>query len=383
MKLWKVAATVAVGVMHSGSGMFQVSAADYFFITDFETKTVANFDDYTQTFNPDTSDLDLEGVFYWEGSYRYDACPTTFTQTVQYLLYFRIGTTGAYSLIGGTTLPPFTCSTSYQTFYAEVRTALSSAALDAIVNDDDANISIYPHIVFLENAPTAGRVLELSNFTYGFEINYNFNTTYLFNYFLSDIQYLDRQVSGGPWDFTFSTQVQRLIYVYTTAGNDNYYIANNNPATIGSIRKRYAIDYENEYFRGNSVGAAFEWEISGSAFVDFDAAGQSYLAYRMNYYYLNVANKEQEIGIVPEFEYEYEDCGWLSFDIPCFVNNAITYVVNDAPVVSDAFTLLNAGMKLGGQAFAVIGQFSDNNLFGVLVLGGLGITAVRWFLKND
>jgi hypothetical protein len=40
-------------------------------------------------------------------------------------------------------------------------------------------------------------------------------------------------------------------------------------------------------------------------------------------------------------------------------------------------------MKMGGQAFAIIGQFSDNNLFGVLVLGGLGITAVRWFLKQD
>jgi len=40
-------------------------------------------------------------------------------------------------------------------------------------------------------------------------------------------------------------------------------------------------------------------------------------------------------------------------------------------------------MQLGGQAFAVLGNFTDNNLIGVLVLGGAGLTAVRWFLKQD
>jgi hypothetical protein len=52
-------------------------------------------------------------------------------------------------------------------------------------------------------------------------------------------------------------------------------------------------------------------------------------------------------------------------------------------VISDAFTLLNTGIELAAQTFGIIGNFSDDNVFGYLILVGFGFIAVKWFLKND
>jgi hypothetical protein len=169
----------------------------------------------------------------------------------------------------------------------------------------------------------------------------------------------------------------------TTAGNDNYFLLNTSTTDYGSSRNKWAVDYNEEYFRGDSVGARHKTQINDGFQILVSAPSNNIFSVLYNYFYLNVSNKEQDIANVPTFEFEQEDCGWDAFNIPCFINNGLAYIVNDAPVISDAFTLLNAGMRLGGQAFGIIGNFTTDNLFGVMILGGLGITAVRWFLKND
>jgi hypothetical protein len=38
---------------------------------------------------------------------------------------------------------------------------------------------------------------------------------------------------------------------------------------------------------------------------------------------------------------------------------------------------------MAGQTFGIIGSFTQNNMFGVLILAGFGFIAVRWLIKND
>ena len=370
--------------MASSSGMIQVGATTYNYFVDFSTKEVANFNDYRQTFNEDTYNLTLDTKFSWIGNYRFDSCPTAFTTNVVYRLYGRANGAGAFTNFGATNLPDFVCTTIATNYFAEFSINLNSAYLDLVVNDDVNYIQFYPHLILEERLASAGRTITLSGYSFFFDLNYNFNTTYLFNYFLSDQNYLDRQAFGS-WTFT-ATQKNYLVYVYTTAGNDAYYI-NNSPsgAGIGTTRKKYAIDYNQEFFRGESVGAGFRSAMTGSDTVVFDGVGESYVAHRYNYYYLNLSNVAQAIVSAPLINFTEENCsgGFLDINVGCYVNNAIAYLVNDAPVISDAFTLLNTGIELAAQTFGIIGAFSDDNVFGYLILVGFGFIAVKWFLKND
>ena len=384
MKHLKILTALTLGIMASSSGMIQVGATTYNYFVDFSTKEVANYNDYRQTFNEDTYNLTLDTKFSWIGNYRFDSCPTAFTTNVQYALYGRANGAGAFTFFGITDLPNFTCTTIATNYFAEFSIDLNSAFLDLVVNDDVNYIQFFPHLIMLESAAMSGRTLTLSGYSFYFDLNYNFNTTYLFNYFLSDQNYLDRQAIGS-WTFT-ATQKNYLVYVYTTAGNDQYYIYNSpSGAGIGNTRKKYAIDYNQEFFRGQSVGAGFRSSMTGSDSVIFDGVGQSYVAHRYNYYYLNLSNVAQAIVTAPLINFTEENCsgGFLDINVGCYVNNAIAYLVNDAPVISDAFTLLNTGIELAAQTFGIIGAFSDDNVFGYLILVGFGFIAVKWFLKND
>lgn len=390
MKLWKVAATVAMGVFASGVGFIQADAALYTFSVDFETKTVANFDDFTQSYYSTTYDLGATMTINFSGSYSFASCPAPITVNVNYEGYWRLNNGGPIKDFRSTPLPDFPCTTTITTYSTLINVPVSNDFIAAIIDNDANFATINSAFSFAQNLGTSGLRLRLHNWTTFATINYEFDTTYLFNFILSDTQAFDvffGNAGGSTWT-SGSDKVIKVDYVYTTAGNDEYRIVNTNVASIGTLRRRYAVDYNNEYFRGDSVGARVRHAMDTLPPYTYDelfmgSSGSAFINNRWNYFFINASNKEQEINNVPEFEYEYEDCGWNAFDIPCFINNGLAYIVNDAPVISDAFTLLNAGMKLGGQAFAVIGQFSDNNIFGVLILGGLGITAVRWFLKND
>ena len=385
MRKWQLITATTVGIMASGSGFIQANAATYNFSVNFSTKEVANFDNFTPTFLQTTNNLELELSFYFAGTYRFDACPTNFSLNVNYSLQARANATGSFVEIGIATLPDFICTTTNTSYFANIKVNINSNYLDLVVNDDANFIQFSSAMVFLTNTASLNRVLYLLGYRFYFDMTYDFGTTYLFNYFLSDQNY-DGRFNGayGSWFFT-TTPSTYLAYVYTTAGDDTYFILNSDVTSIGVDRKKYAVDYNMEYFRGRSVGAGFTSDFNGFDVIIFPGVtGAASLSNRYSYYYLNTSNNEQAIVDVPEFNFEYEDCGsFLALNVGCFINNGLAYITNDAPIISDAITLLNAGMQMAGQAFGVIGSFTQDNVFGVLVLGGLGITAVRWFLKND
>jgi hypothetical protein len=380
MKKLKVLTALSMGIMASSSGVLQVNAATYNFFVDFSTKEVANYTGYRQTFNEDTSNLTLNYSFNFLGLYKLDSCPTAFTLNMDW----RMLANGV--VIQNVALPDFPCTTTFTSYSASVVGSLASSYLDLVVDDDSSFITFDSVMIFRQTAATSGRTLSLSDYSFYFDITYDFGTTYLFNYFLSDQQYLSRTTSG-TWTFN-TVIINYLKYLYTTAGNDFYYINNTDPTTIGTTRKRYAVDYNQEFFRGQSVGAGFFTDMT-SNFGEIDtlvlgASGSSNLIHSYRYHYLNVSNVAQELVDAPIFEFEEEDCGgFLAINVGCFINNAFAYITNDAPIVSDAFTLLNAGIEMAAQTFGIIGEFADDNVFGVLILAGFGFIAVKWFLKND
>jgi hypothetical protein len=381
MKHLKILTAFGVAVLASTSGMIQVGAATFDYFVDFSTKEVADFDDYRQTFNEDTNNLQLKYKFIFGGSYYFDSCPTNFSLNVDYRLSVLKPTT---EIIQDVLLPNFLCNTIPTDYNAVVEGFLSSVYLDLLVNDDALFNEFRASLIFRPLSASVGRTLYLENYIINFDITYDFGTTYLFNYFLSDQKYKERTTTG-TWTFN-STQSQYLNYVYTTAGNDTYFIRNTNLSNLGTTRKKYAIDYNEEFFRGNSVGAGFNSDFVGAADTFFVAStAVAVLNNVYEYHYLNVANLAQAIVDAPIIDFTEESCsgGFLDINVACYVNNAIAYLVNDAPVISDAFTLLNTGIELAAQTFGIIGSFSDDNVFGYLILVGFGFIAVKWFLKND
>jgi hypothetical protein len=383
MKHLKVLTALAIGVVASSSGMIQVGAVTYNYFVDFSTKEVADFTAFRQTFNTDTYDLDSEITMNWQGTYRFDSCPTAFTVNAIWITAYEV-TGGTQTQLGSSELPNFVCTTTNTSYLAEIKVPLPDAVALAIINDDANKVRFETRMFLGGSAAASGRTMSILGYRNYFDVTYDFNTTYLFNKFLSDHQYIQRFTSGGTWNFT-AVQETNLKYVYTTAGNDSYYI-NNSPSTnIGTTRKKYAIDYNDTFFRGESIGVGFNNSYTGTDTVVLPASGSANLYYRYDYYYLNAANLAQAIVDAPIISFTEEDCsgGFLDVNVGCYVNNALAYIVNDAPVISDAFTLLNTGIELAAQTFGIIGNFSDDNVFGYLILVGFGFIAVKWFLKND
>jgi hypothetical protein len=379
MRKWQLITAATVGIMASGSGFIQAQAADFYFDVDFQTKEVANFDDFTPIFIPTTYGLTGKLFATARLTYSVDVCNPGET--------FPVGMQNRYSLNGTGTLFVSTfnstlqCSTSslFRTFTAEFE--LPSEHVEYIIEQD--NYILFRPLFSFGATALSGRTISVIDFDFTFTVEYDFDTTYLFNYFLSDNDY--QQLDGFDAGTSFSgTIFNKFDYVMTAAGNDRYFILNSNNYDYGTNRVKFAVDYNMEYFRGETIGAQYKTILDGTLTVVTSATQQQRISIRYRYYYLNAANNIQPIVGVPEFNFEYEDCGsFLALNVGCFVNNALAYITNDAPIISDAITLLNAGMQMAGQAFGVIGSFTDDNVFGVLVLGGLGIIAVRWFLKND
>jgi hypothetical protein len=383
MKLWKVAATVALGIFASGSGVLKVQAATFAYQVDFLDKEVADFDDFKQSFNVNTYNLSAKMEVTFFGTYYFDTCSPNTTVDIQWRSQMT-------SNSGATTgpiieaLPDLICSTSPLTYNAFVNYDIPPALIDALMDDDLDFIDISSQIVY-RTGNFLGRTLYLENWTNFFNIKYDFDTTYLFNYFLSDTEFRAEAFQRPAFWTINSSRFTFLEYVYTTAGNDTYLVENSLQVNIGTARKKYAINVDDIYFRGQSVGAQFRTQrsLGVDSITPTSSVFEFYtLSYR--YHYLNTSNYQQPLANVPQFQFEEEDCGsFLALNVGCFINNGLAYIVNDAPIISDVFTLLNTGMQLGGQAFNTLGNFTDNNLIGVLVLGGAGLTAVRWFLKQD
>jgi hypothetical protein len=387
MKQLKVLTALSLAVLASTSGMVQVGAVDYNFNVDFTTKIVPDYDDFRQSFSTDTYNLDTKGVFKWGGTYSFDSCPTAFTANVTWVVRSRPNNTGTTYTLANETLPDLPCTTVDTAFSAISTMNLNEETILMIINDDADFTRFTSRIQIASNAALSGRSLILKNYYVSFDIEYDFNTTYLFNYFLSDAGFISRETGGWGSTILGATANHRLRYVYTTAGNDTYYINNSSSVSTGSNRKKYAVDYNEEFFRGASIGAGFQSDLTGSSDIFNFAALPTTVGINFNYdyYYLNAANIAQAIVDAPLINFTEETCsgGFLDINVACYVNNAIAYLVNDAPVISDAFTLLNTGIELAAQTFGIIGSFSDDNVFGYLILVGFGFIAVKWFLKND
>lgn len=381
MRKLQLLSVLSIGIMASASGFIQAQATDYTYFVDFTTKEVANFNDYTQQFLETTYDLGNSIQYTINTYYRMNACPPSSASNPRLEIQYQLngsGTTYATFI----DLPDMPCSTT-DTFYQI--TGSISIPLEHIVYliDDDANfLRLSPAFTFLTTGSTPGRIITLTDTEYVFTINYEFDTTYLFNYFLSDTDYVNRIASPGI-TFTLTATNIDFDYVMTTAGNDRFFIINNNATSIGFLRKKYAIDYDMEYFRGESIGARYKIINEGTITITGTDTSNKFILFNFDYYYLNAANNSQAIVDAPEFDFTYEDCGWDVFDIPCFINNGLAYITNDAPIISDAITLLNAGIGMAAQTFGIIGAFTTDNVFGYLILAGFGFIAVRWFLKND
>jgi hypothetical protein len=381
MKLWKLASTVALGVYASGVGMLQVSATDYTFFEDFSTKEVANFNEFEPIFTDSTNSLSNSYTFEIAFDYTFSSCPSPNTPlNVDLRLLSRIGSVAPFTIqVEG--LPDLTCTTGTGLYFISITRSLTLPFLETMTTPDDNFLQFWPLFRLTNQANYGGRILTITNPQFIFNFTYNFGTTYMFSHFLSDSQH----ESFYNFGFTASgSSVSYIDYVYTTAGNDTYYIYNTNQTNVGTTRKKYAINSGTTTFRGESIGLEYDTNWVGTYSRVIGASGVSEFGPVYRYYYFNASNNQTEIVDVPQFEFVEEDCGdFLALNVPCFINNGLAYLVNDAPIISEAFTLLNAGMNLGGQAFGIIGQFTTDNVFGVLILGGLGITAVRWFLKQD
>jgi hypothetical protein len=388
MRKLKLLTAMAIGISASAIGSIQVEAAVYSYSVDFLDKEVANFDDYTQVFSTTTYDLNGKIEWNWAGIYYFDSCPTVFTQDMRWEIQYSAAG-GPLTLLATGELPNFLCNTAPTGYSATVFADLPDTIIETLVNDDALSTQ-FRGIISFRNITSAqfNRTLYMEQFTNYFNVFYEFNTTYLFNYFLSDQQH---SISFYPTTQGYTVGMplaHYLEYVYTTAGNDTYLIENSLLASIRSTRKKYAINVDEVWFRGESVGAQFRstWDGTGTG-VDTLEYGTSnvtrIITHRYVYYYLNTSNYAQAIVDAPEFNFTYEDCGWDVFNIPCFINNGLAYITNDAPIISDAITLLNAGIAMAAQTFGIIGAFTTDNVFGYLILAGFGYVAVRWFLKND
>jgi hypothetical protein len=373
-------------VFATSSGVVQTQAAVFNYQVDFLDKEVADFNDFKPLFYVDTYDLKAKIEWNWFALYYWDQPGKT--MNVDWTVNYRINGSGSFIVLKVETLPNIASGTSPQTYNAQVIVDLPSSVIEAIMSDDTNFVEFRSRITYRTSPDNYNSILYFEQMTQYFNLFYEFNTTYLFNYFLSDQRFVSQDY---PTNYTVGMpQAHFLEYVYTTAGNDTYLVENSLQASIGTTRKKYAIDVPDVYFRGESVGAQFRstWDGTGTG-VDIITQGSSNSFGFQNkvyrYHFLNVANNQQAQVTVPQIAFTTEVCsgGFLDINVGCFFNNAMAWLVNDAPVVSSAFTLLNAGIVMAGQTFGIIGSFTQNNMFGVLILAGFGFIAVRWLIKND
>jgi hypothetical protein len=378
MKRLKVLIALAMGIMASASGVLQIQAAGYLFYADFDTKQVTDFNDFNPSFQSSTVGLNNTLSITFNTFYKMNNCSSGVSSNANIQVFNQINATGSNPriILEGFTLPCRTNDTFIQRKF--VRT-LTPEVLATLISDDMNFVRFNAGFYVDFNASAPGRQISLFLPEFLFDVSYDFNTTYLFNYFLSDSNYVNRNLTNA----TLVNAELNFIYVMTTAGNDTYTILNSNTTTYPlNSRRKFAVDYEGEFFRGDSVGSRYILQ-ANSGTMNLSSSNSA-IQNVYDYHFLNTASNSQAIVDAPIFEFEEEDCGsFLALNVGCFINNAFAYITNDAPIVSDAFTLLNAGIEMAAQTFGIIGEFADDNVFGVLILAGFGFIAVKWFLKND
>jgi hypothetical protein len=364
----------------------QAETFNYFI--DFATKEVANFNDYEQLFFSYTSGYYNHVRVIMSGS---ASLSGSCASVPQYPLDLEL----RYNLNGGSASTIFTkaydhpCSNTATPFvvdsgYLRFIDIPVSQLVSYVINDDNDFITWMPRLKTIDFSLLSGRTLTISNISFQIEYQIIYDTIYLFNTFVSDTKYNGRNSSG--WTSSFYTAGVNVDYIYGTNINTSrtYQVNNTNDANIGTTRKKYAVNVPSVSFIGNIIGIKNVNNSVSSLFRNMTGGGSNFfIEDNFRFYYLNGASAQVPITSVPQFNFEYQECGgFLGIDIPCMLNNAMAWLTNDAPIISDAFTLLNTGINLAAQGIGVIGNFiaSSNIVVWIIVLG-FGIIAVRWFLK--
>ena len=375
---------LTLGVLASSSGFAQVEAANRFFFVDYASKEVPNFTPYRQSFNDATTSLGNSFQWIFSALYKFDSCAgITTSLNANFILTYRNSTAPSFSQFTQS-LPDLACTTTYTPYNITISNQFPTSVLDAVVDNDAVFLDMRPVFEIVHSAPYFGRTLDLLNPVWAFDFYYDFNTTYLFNTFLSD----SKLEFFNPTGFTLPTASSEtyLEYVYTQAGNDIDTIYNDpGPADIGFTRKKYAIDFPDIFFRGERIGLRYAYYRPDMRRVIPSLAGTTIAFPIIYYYYFNVSNYTQPIVNVPLINFTTQSCsgGFLDINVGCFINNGLAYLTNTAPIISDATQLINAGISFAGQTFGIIGSFNTNNMFGYLILGGFGFIIIKSLFKND
>jgi hypothetical protein len=383
MKKLHALIALSFGILATSSGVHQVQAASRFFFVDYATKEVANFTPYRQSFNDATTSLTNSFKWTFSAQYKFDSCVGITTDlNAGFAAVFRRNTAPTFTTISQA-LPDLPCTTTFTNYSIEVVGIFNTSVLESIVDDDGLFLDIRPVFTIFHSPAYSSRILDFINVVFAFDFYYDFNTTYLFNTFLSDSQLAF--FNGTNFTFPTNTFETFLEYVYTQAGNDIDTIYNDpGPASIGFARKKYAIDFPDVFFRGERIGLRYAYLRPDMRRI-LPATGITEAFPGINYHYFNVSNYQQPIVNVPLINFTTQSCsgGFLDINVGCFINNGLAYLTNTAPIISDATQLINAGISFAGQTFGIIGAFSTNNMFGYLILGGFGFIVIKSLFKND
>jgi hypothetical protein len=291
-------------------------------------------------------------------------------------------------------------STIFTSFFSITGTTSSNAAqraetisitdpivLDKIINEAGRG-DLIGRLGLINTAAWAGVNVDITNFQIEWQFQFLYDTIYLFTTFLADVQSRLITTTGYTTITSLLSQIGVLFIYSNTITNTTFYRINNDDVSgsIGGTRKKYALSVPNAQFAGNQIGIKFRSNYSnGLIRRTISGSSVSYIGDTLRLYYLNASSPQLPISNVPVLTATYIDCGGLlSLNVGCYLNNALAWVLNDAPLISDAIPIVNGGMNFIGQGLGFVGSFvSGTNLITWLIVAGSGIIIVGWILKND
>jgi hypothetical protein len=367
---------------------YEVTSTSY--NVNFANYEVANFDNYYEVFSEGV--VGQYSYVYVDGGFQFsfNTCVglTSFTGEVQ-LRYSLNG-------IGNSLLKaiPFTllCGTSLNDHYF-TSDFINLVDFDPLIvdyiyeNETNNRVDFLTRIVINQSVGMNGKVLTIKDFTFDLTYAVAFNTNYLFNTFMSRTQYNGLSSTSG-WSITTDDTKVNLNYLFSeTIATETFYgVFNTNQNDIGTTEKLYAVQVDNVNFIGDRIGANLRNNHDLLMSRTMGSTGTSTITHTQRVYYLNAAAQQQDIVEVPEFLVSYQDCGDLfALNVPCYLNNALAWVVNDAPIISPAINFIYNGIDFMAQGLGIFSVFIDDglNIFTWFIVGGFGIIVLKWIIKQD
>lgn len=355
---------------------------------DFVDFEVANFLDYNQIFNSFTSGQYNEINASVNVGYFMNTNNPAVNLTCNLILRYALNG-GAQTTIytsPAELVPPTTAQNFFNIdFNLKNLDLINANILPYIINNDNNYVNFYMRLQFNQNASTNGYVLTINKFEPLIEYAINYDTIYLFNNFLSHTKYNGLTTTGFSVGTTTNNVKLDFIYANTILTNQYYGVFNTSELDAGLLEKRYAVNIPNVNFIGDRIGAQISNNLTGTITRTLTGSGTALLTQDFRIYYLNGGAQTITPPALPLFNLDYLDCGsLLALNVGCYLNNALAWVVNDAPIISEGLTLVNQGIEFIGLGLYQLQLFEPSYSVVLWVLvGGLGLLALRWALKND